>query len=205
MEASTKRCPRCSEEKALGAFGSKRTTADGLTSWCRNCKAADDSARRARNRKRNMALGVSRDGTKWCPRCRQSRPRTAFNLALASADGLGGWCHECDARSNAQRRAKAPWRMRAWHAANPGNAAAWKAANPEKVAAHNAVNHAIESGRLVRQPCEVCGAEPGHGHHDDYSKPLDVRWLCARCHAATHRAKRISPETQRWLTEEDNA
>jgi hypothetical protein len=42
---------------------------------------------------------------------------------------------------------------------------------------------------LVLKPdaCERCGRactrRQLHGHHDDYSKPLAVHWLCARCHA----------------------
>ena len=48
-------------------------------------------------------------------------------------------------------------------------------------------NHAIKAGRLVRQPCEVCGADDKvHAHHDDYSKPLDVRWLCPEHHREHH-------------------
>jgi hypothetical protein len=58
--------------------------------------------------------------------------------------------------------------------------------NPVKRAAVNAVNNAIRDGRLTRQPCEVCGAK-AQAHHDDYSKPLDVRWLCATHHAEWHR------------------
>lgn len=54
----------------------------------------------------------------------------------------------------------------------------------EKNAARRAVQIAVATGRLVRQPCEQCGAEPTHGHHDDYSQPLMVRWLCAPCHRA---------------------
>jgi len=37
------------------------------------------------------------------------------------------------------------------------------------------------------QPCEVCGATPALRHHDDYSKPLDIRWLCPLHHKAVHR------------------
>lgn len=48
------------------------------------------------------------------------------------------------------------------------------------------VRRAIASGRLVRLPCETCGATPAHGHHDDYSKPLDVRWLCPKHHREHH-------------------
>lgn len=49
-----------------------------------------------------------------------------------------------------------------------------------KVASH------LASGSLVRQPCESCGAGKAHAHHDDYSRQLDVRWLCQRCHLAEH-------------------
>lgn len=75
--------------------------------------------------------------------------------------------------------------------ANPGpsNQAkrGWSERNPEKRKAHHAVAAAIRDGRLERQPCETCGTtENVHAHHDDYSKPLDVRWLCASDHAAEH-------------------
>src|SRR4051794_27601008 len=50
--------------------------------------------------------------------------------------------------------------------------------NPEKHRAHTAVARAIADGRLTKGACEVCGEERADAHHDDYSKPLDVRWLC---------------------------
>ncbi len=67
---------------------------------------------------------------------------------------------------------------------------------PEKIKAQNAVNHAIARGDLFPQSCEGCGAEAYpthdgrrgvHAHHDDYTKPLDVRWLCYSCHGKEHR------------------
>lgn len=45
---------------------------------------------------------------------------------------------------------------------------------------------AIAAGILTRQPCEMCGAAEVQAHHDDYTKPLDVAWLCVRCHHRHH-------------------
>ena len=48
--------------------------------------------------------------------------------------------------------------------------------------AHGRTKTAIKAGKLVRQPCRSCGALPTQAHHNDYARPLDVRWLCSRCH-----------------------
>ena len=58
-----------------------------------------------------------------------------------------------------------------------------KYATPQQ-RAHNIVHRTIRSGELVRGPCELCGTTiKVDSHHEDYSKPLDVRWLCESCHA----------------------
>ena len=59
----------------------------------------------------------------------------------------------------------------------------------ERESVYSRVHEAIKAGRIVRQPCEVCRTAPAEAHHDDYSKPLDVRWLC-RAHHAQHHAER---------------
>jgi hypothetical protein len=46
---------------------------------------------------------------------------------------------------------------------------------------------AIERGEIVRaDACENCAGPRPVPHHDDYSRPLDVRWLCRRCHQLHH-------------------
>lgn len=62
----------------------------------------------------------------------------------------------------------------------------YKNNNPEVVKAHRKVRRAISRGELERKPCEVCGEEPADAHHDDYSKPLQVRWLCREHHIEEH-------------------
>lgn len=65
--------------------------------------------------------------------------------------------------------------------------------------AHGTVAEAIERKRLFRQPCEVCGRTKVQAHHDDYSKPLDVKWLCPHHHKALHKA--IGPRMKREITD----
>lgn len=60
--------------------------------------------------------------------------------------------------------------------------------------AYSVVKHAIASGVLIRpHKCSKCGETPTpasdgrsriHAHHHDYDKPLEVEWLCAKCHRA---------------------
>ena len=66
------------------------------------------------------------------------------------------------------------------------NAKRWNERHPEGYRAHNAANNAIRDGKIERKwNCEKCGSpEYLHKHHHDYSKPLYVTWLCARCHAS---------------------
>jgi hypothetical protein len=52
--------------------------------------------------------------------------------------------------------------------------------------AHLAVQKAIEEGSLIHEPCEICCSYYAVAHHDDYDRPLDVRWLCHKHHNQFH-------------------
>src|SRR6476646_7005097 len=82
-------------------------------------------------------------------------------------------------------------RLRRKRSENPGwsteKNARWNAANPEKRRTHKRVESAIKAGRLQRNNCERCGSSQVHAHHDDYSKPLEVMWLCNIHHRERHR------------------
>jgi len=75
----------------------------------------------------------------------------------------------------------------------------------QAVSARNTLWTEIWAKRVLRaDTCECCGCRPRdqsyiHAHHDDYSRPLDVRWLCASCHTVVHlllKGKVIKP----WCT-----
>ena len=58
--------------------------------------------------------------------------------------------------------------------------------NPDKIKANIAVHNAIARGKLFKKPCEVCGKERVEAHHPDYSKRLEVIWLCRKHHVEAH-------------------
>ena len=61
----------------------------------------------------------------------------------------------------------------------------------EQAAGRLAVFRAIKTGRLKRLPCEVCGYSPADAHHEDYSLPLDVVWLCRYHHRILHNGRKV--------------
>lgn len=73
------------------------------------------------------------------------------------------------------------------HSTSYATLKAWSRRNPHKKSAYNAVQFALRTGKLKRLPCEKCGSAKTHGHHKDYSRKLDVNWLCDGCHKKEHR------------------
>ncbi len=63
----------------------------------------------------------------------------------------------------------------------------YKSRHPLKAKAHKTVENHLKAGTLQRGPCEQCGVEKAEAHHDDYSQPLKVRWLCRKHHLDWHR------------------
>lgn len=62
----------------------------------------------------------------------------------------------------------------------------YKEKYPQKHKAKQLVANAIRSGKLNVFPCSKCGAINSEAHHEDYSKPLEVIWLCPKHHAERH-------------------
>jgi hypothetical protein len=130
--------------------------------------------------------------SKACTRCGITKPLDAF---YREGGRYRPDCKECarDQRNRYRRTEAGRAALRAQWAASEHRrekqreqARKWRQKNPAKVAAEDRLMSAIKTGRLIRRPCEVCGAANAHGHHADYAKPLEVQWLCPVHHAHQH-------------------
>lgn len=81
-----------------------------------------------------------------------------------------------------RRKAKARHESPAGRETKRKTAVAMAEKYPEKLKCRYILKNAIAAGTIIRQPCEVCAAEPAESHHEDYSKPFDVKWLCFTHH-----------------------
>ena len=148
-----------------------------------------------------------------CRRCKEDKEETEFFPSRLKKRDYR--CRDCcktyavaHRKDNEAVRKAGRERMRRWRANNPElcqaqdqeqsikhrerrNAYARKYAkdNPGKKNAQLKAAKAVKDGILIPQPCEVCG---GWGkriekHHDDYSKPLEVRWFCSTHHHRHHK------------------
>ncbi len=61
--------------------------------------------------------------------------------------------------------------------------------HPEKYLARQVLQHALRKREITKGTCQVCGNPQVDGHHEDYTKPLDVMWLCRRHHTDVHQAQ----------------
>ena len=145
---------------------------------------------------------------KTCFKCNQSKPLTEFYRHPRMADGHLNKCKACtksDATAhrnqNIERvreydrlRDNLPHRVAAraeyaktdaFKASHAASVARLRVIKADRYAARNAVSNALRDGRLTPLPCFICG-EKSEAHHPDYSRPLDVVWLCPPHHKQTH-------------------
>jgi hypothetical protein len=130
-----------------------------------------------------------------CPDCERFLPVADFPLSKNRPSGLHTYCLECNRRQQAEERARRGDDYRAmrrrYRSTESGMAAysRYVPAHPWQKWAQGKVWNEIERGRIVKpDTCSCCGRGGIiDGHHDDYAKPLEVRWLCRWCHRAWHR------------------
>lgn len=128
---------------------------------------------------------------KPCNKCGEVKPFEAF---YPTPNGYKSQCRSCHSASVRASRAANREHYREYDRKRMNDPQRrerqrlWYEADPLRKIAHDTLNYAIRSGAIKRpSKCQDCGKRcKPHGHHEDYSKPLDVEWLCPSCHGLRH-------------------
>lgn len=133
--------------------------------------------------------------TRICRRCGQNKDLEDFYEHPDCEDGRERTCKKCRIKkaqryyfNNLDARKSYFWQ---YHQKNKDKVRRWskmkRLREPLKEKAHVTVNNALRDGRLTKQLCEVCSSVLSEAHHSDYSKPLEIRWLCRKHHRELHK------------------
>jgi len=181
-------CNTCGHSKPLTDFQRDRQNRDGRKGKCRACVVARQRELRAANPEREREwVAANKDRVLSSKRAYRERNaerlrsdnRERMTLKRSTAEG---------AERARQITRESRQRHRDEHSARDKER---RRLEPVKARAREAVANALRRGRLVRpSSCSMCGTTERviHAHHDDYARPLDVRWLCASCHRKHHLA-----------------
>lgn len=128
---------------------------------------------------------------KKCFKCGEVKNLSEFYKHKQMKDGRVNKCKVCNKKDVSDHRVENIDRIRKYDR-DRGNRQSkqylkdYRDNNPNKYKATNMVNNAIRDGKLHSEPCIICGEEKTVGHHDDYSKPLNVKWMCQSHHKQWH-------------------
>lgn len=129
---------------------------------------------------------------KVCFKCKKEKGISNFYKHPQMKDGRVNKCKDCNKVDVINNRKKNIDYYRSYDRKRGNRQCAgylrkYRESYPKKYKAHLIVNYAIRAGNLFREPCAICeSTESVHAHHDDYSKPLNIRWLCAAHHRQWH-------------------
>ena len=176
-----KQCTRCGVSNAAEFFYKNAAADDGLTSACKACLSAYQKARKAKL----DALKPSGWKKKTADKAAYMREYRAANPDKMKAIEAARPYDPVRERAKYERKMK---RLRGedYVVGLPQNKlSAEELAIRRK--ARTTYKTALKRGKLQRLPCQVCGEAESDGHHPDYSRPLDVVWLCKPHHDEVHR------------------
>lgn len=127
---------------------------------------------------------------KICCKCKITKPISEFYWS--KKDGLEYRCKSCKREYAQSHKAEIAERMQKYQQTRKVECAKlsqeYRQRNPEKCKARSVISVAVKTRELFASIfCEICGLSiKTEAHHPDYSRPLEVSWLCRKCHSKTH-------------------
>lgn len=179
---NTKPCAKCKIMLSIDNFHKNPTQRDGFDHYCKKCRKIMNQKSISKHRDRIVAYrkayaisNKEKISNKWKDYYNTHKSKLNENYRKYYLE------HKDSIKNTMQK----------WLDKHPGyrsnQTSKFRSNNPEKYKSHIIVFHSLVNGIISKSPCSKCGATTNiHAHHNDYSKPLEITWLCASCHRKYH-------------------
>lgn len=164
-----KACFKCRRSLPLSEFYKHSEMADGHLGKCKDCAKSDVKLNREIRRDYYVVY-------------ERKRARLPHRKALTKKyqeehrEEINAYQRERLRANPLLREAKRVWTLN------------YRRANPRIQKAHNA---AIRHHKDAPSRCELCGrTKVLERHHPDYDKPLEIQWLCKKCHCLADKQRK---------------
>jgi len=165
-----KKCCKCKQIKEFSDFYKNKSKKDGLCTECKSCQKMFWKSQRGKDIKRNSAKKYRETNKEKIVEQKRKYYQT-FAGTESHQKANKKYCSSDNGREYYRNHAK---RQREKF--------------PQRAKARRELGHAVDAGKINRpDTCVFCGKQSfTEGHHKDYSKPLEVDWLCRDCHKNLH-------------------
>jgi len=190
-----RQCYKCKETKELTEFHNDRTQVGGKSYDCKKCKSEIRKQKRKENPEKyreQCRISAKKNYETIRESQRRHRLENRDKILKRRKERREPIKREMNAKESARRKShrllntecakRERKRQKEYDKINFGK-------QKPKRDAHKLVMYAVKLG-MIKKPevCSKCGSNIRiEGHHEDYTKPLDVQWLCKVCHVARHR------------------
>lgn len=181
-----KECKKCLNKKALSEFWKRKHSKDGLRSECKDCLREVNKKYYQQNREKYLERSKI-----W-----------ALNNPLRVKESNYKFYHSM----TLEQKEKALERKRKFNKTQKGRLLSAKYRQGKKWIARYTFRNAIRDGKIKKVSiCQVCLSNKSvEGHHPNYDEPLNVVWLCRKCHMAIHKSIKEASNASKRIPQEKN-
>lgn len=185
-----KKCTKCKVEKPFDEYHKAKSKKDGYMPSCKACRKIIGAIRHSANREKHSERtkkyyaqnkdAIDEKHRQWYWKNRDEvlvKRREKLSTLDAKTKNKERWVEWNEKNKDAIREYRREYHKN------------WRKQNPGRQKIYWMVCAALKEGKIVKPlMCQLCGKTSKlQGHHADYAKPLEVIWVCIKCHHKIHK------------------
>jgi hypothetical protein len=120
---------------------------------------------------------------KICSKCKKQKDISEFPKNKKTKLGIDSWCEICHRNIDKEYQRN---KRKLGLVNKTEEYRIWRKTHRKECNAEQLTNYYIRIGKIKKEKCKICKKKNAYAHHDNYDKPLEIRWMCPSCHKKFH-------------------